>query len=118
QASDSVLWVGTGGGIVRFRHGRWEKPDAADGFPKGRVSAFLEDRAGALWIGGNDGLYQWKNGHMHDYSRGAGVAGANVRAIVEDQQGSLWMGTHGHGLIRLREGRFTTFTRKDGLSND
>ena len=118
QTSDGVLWVGTGNGVARLRRGRWESLGTAGAFPKKRVTAFLEDRTGALWIGGKDGLHRWKNGRIHDYSQEAGVAAAQVRAIVEDQEGNLWIGTHGRGLIRLRNGRFTTFTTKQGLSND
>jgi signal transduction histidine kinase/CheY-like chemotaxis protein/ligand-binding sensor domain-containing protein len=122
QTSDGVLWVGTNEGIARLRHGRWENLGAAGAFPRRRVAAFLEDRTGALWIGGKDGLYRWKNGRLHDYSQEAGVeaavATASVRTIVEDQEGSLWIGTHGRGLIRRRNGRFTTFTTKQGLSDD
>jgi signal transduction histidine kinase/CheY-like chemotaxis protein/ligand-binding sensor domain-containing protein len=118
QASDGVLWAGTGGGIARLRHGRWEKLSATRGFPRGRVSAFLEDRTGALWIGTIYGLYRWKDGRLHDYSHEAGIATANVRALIEDHEGTLWIATHGRGLLRLRNGRFTTFTTRDGLSND
>jgi signal transduction histidine kinase/ligand-binding sensor domain-containing protein/DNA-binding response OmpR family regulator len=118
QTSDGVLWVGTLNGIARLRHGHWENLAATGVFPRGRVSAFLEDRTGALWIGTIYGLYRWKNGRLHDYSQEAGIATANVRALVEDQEGTLWIATHGRGLLRLRNDRFTTFTTRDGLSDD
>jgi signal transduction histidine kinase/ligand-binding sensor domain-containing protein/DNA-binding response OmpR family regulator len=118
QASDGVLWVGTADGIARLRHGRWESLAATGVFPKERVSAFREDRTGALWIGTVSGLYRWKNGLLHDYSQEAGIGTTNVRALVEDQEGTLWIATHGRGLLRLQNGRFTTFTTRDGLSDD
>ncbi|MEO8090206.1 MAG: two-component regulator propeller domain-containing protein [Gemmatimonadales bacterium] len=118
QTSDGVLWAGTGNGIARLRRGRWESLGSARGFPQKRVTSFLEDRTGALWIGGKGGLQRWKDGRIHDYSQEAGVATVQVRAIVEDRGGDLWIGTHGRGLIRLRNGRFTTFTTKQGLSDD
>jgi ligand-binding sensor domain-containing protein/serine phosphatase RsbU (regulator of sigma subunit) len=38
---------------------------------------------------------------------------------MEDQTGALWIGTHRGGVIRLKNGVFTTFTTRDGLvSND
>ena len=115
-----MVWFGSGraDGIARLRHGRWERLGAVGAFPRGRVSAFLEDRTGAIWIGTIYGLYRWKNGRLQDYSQEAGIATANVRALVEDQEGTLWIATHGRGLLRLRNGRFTTFTTRDGLSND
>jgi len=118
QASDGVLWAGTADGIARLRRGRWERLGAVGPPPSGRVSAFLEDRTGAIWIGTIHGLYRWKKGRVEDYSQEAGIATANVRALVEDQEGTLWIATHGRGLLRLRNGRFTTFTTRNGLSND
>jgi signal transduction histidine kinase len=35
--------------------------------------------------------------------------------MLEDRRGTLWIGTYGGGLNRLRDGRWTSFTTKDGL---
>ena len=35
--------------------------------------------------------------------------------VAEDREGSLWIGTDGGGLNRLRHGKFTIFTPRDGL---
>jgi signal transduction histidine kinase/streptogramin lyase len=39
-------------------------------------------------------------------------------AIYEDRAGNLWIGTFGSGLGRFRDGKFTSFTSRDGLSDD
>ena len=36
----------------------------------------------------------------------------------QDRDGSLWIGTFGGGLSRFKDGRFTSFTTRDGLSDD
>jgi signal transduction histidine kinase len=41
-----------------------------------------------------------------------------VRAIHEDQDGALWLGTYGGGLNRMRNGRITHITTKQGLFDD
>jgi signal transduction histidine kinase len=38
-----------------------------------------------------------------------------VRAIHEDGDGTLWLGTYDSGLFRLRDGRFTRYTTREGL---
>lgn len=41
-----------------------------------------------------------------------------MTSIYEDREGSLWVGTYSGGLSRFKDGRFTSFTTKDGLSHD
>ncbi|MEJ7710441.1 MAG: two-component regulator propeller domain-containing protein [Pyrinomonadaceae bacterium] len=36
----------------------------------------------------------------------------------EGRDGSLWIGTLGGGLIRLKEGKFTSYTTQEGLLHD
>jgi signal transduction histidine kinase/ligand-binding sensor domain-containing protein/ActR/RegA family two-component response regulator len=40
-----------------------------------------------------------------------------VRTVREDRQGNLWIGTD-HGLNRLKEGKFTVYTDRDGLADN
>jgi two-component sensor histidine kinase/streptogramin lyase len=46
------------------------------------------------------------------------LSGDIVRAVLEDRDGAVWMATQGGGLSRLRNGAFTTFTKRDGLLSD
>ena len=39
-------------------------------------------------------------------------------AICEDRDGAIWIGTGGGGLNRLKDGKITAYTAKDGLPND
>ena len=39
-------------------------------------------------------------------------------AILEDHSGNLWFGSYGGGLCQFRDGKFTVFTTRDGLSNN
>ena len=45
---------------------------------------------------------------------------AHVKAILEPagEPGILWIGTWGGGLNRLKDGRLTTYTTRDGLFHD
>ncbi len=116
RTSGGDVWVATGSGLARLHRGRWQR--LGDEFPAARVSAFMEDRTGALWIGGNAGLYRLKDGRLHDYTDEAAIQDVKVRTIVEDRDGTIWIGTHGLGLIRMQNGRFTSFTTRNGLSHD
>ena len=118
QTRDGILWAATREGLVRLRGGRWEPMTFGGTHPTLSVSALTEDRTGALWLGGSDGLYRWKGGVLRDYTAQAGLTAVKIRTIVEDRDGVLWIGTHGRGLLRLQNDRFTTLTTKDGLSSD
>ncbi|HEV8400801.1 MAG TPA: two-component regulator propeller domain-containing protein [Gemmatimonadales bacterium] len=118
QTRDGALWAATRDGLAQLRGGRWEPMTFSGTHPTLSVSALTEDSSGALWLGGTDGLYRWKGGVLRDYTKEAGVEAAKVRAIVEDRDGILWIGTHGRGLLRLQNDRFTAYTTKEGLSND
>ena len=41
-----------------------------------------------------------------------------MRSIYEDRDGTLWVGTHGGGLGRLKDGRLSRVTARDGLYDD
>jgi hypothetical protein len=38
------------------------------------------------------------------------------RALYEHQDGVLWIGTYDSGLGRFKDGKFTRYTTRDGLS--
>ncbi|MGH9693222.1 MAG: ligand-binding sensor domain-containing protein, partial [Bryobacteraceae bacterium] len=40
-----------------------------------------------------------------------------VRSIYESQDKTFWIGTEGGGLNRLKDGRFTTYSEREGLSS-
>ncbi len=118
QTKEGVLWAATREGLARLRGSRWERMTFAGTHPTLSVSALTQDSSGALWLGGSDGLYRWKGGVLRDYTKQAGLDAAKVRAIVEDRDGVLWIATHGRGLLRFENERFTAYTTKEGLSND
>jgi ligand-binding sensor domain-containing protein len=39
-------------------------------------------------------------------------------AALEDGEGGLWIGTRRGGLVRLKSGKFSAITTKDGLPDD
>jgi hypothetical protein len=47
-----------------------------------------------------------------------GLSSNMVRSLHEDTDATLWVGTYGGGLNRLRNGRLTSYTTREGLFND
>ena len=87
----------------------------------GGADQLYEDRQGRLWIGFSDkeGLGVIEGDALRIYTVKDGLpAGAAIEAFCEDRTGTLWFGTHGGGLVRFKDGSFTTFNSKNGLSSD
>lgn len=114
------LWIGLrGGGVRRYRQGRFETFTKRDGLPDDRVRVLYADRQGNLWIGtAGGGLCRYREGRFTSYSTKDGLSNDQVVALLEDHAGTLWIGTFGGGLNRFAGGRFTAFTTKEGLSHD
>jgi diguanylate cyclase (GGDEF)-like protein len=116
---DGTLWFGTRhGGLNRLRGGRLRVFRKGDGLSGESVSALLRDRRGTLWIGTRDGgLCRLRADGRFERVRERGAPGnAAIHALFEDREGSLWIGTNGAGLYRLRDGAFSVFAEKEGLS--
>ena len=99
------LWLGTTGGLVRRRGGRFETWTRRDGLPSDYVLTLFEDRDGTLWIGTSQGLVRRRGGRLEAFGPGSGLPREAVHAIHRDRRGTLWVGTRA-GLFRRSRGRF------------
>jgi ligand-binding sensor domain-containing protein/signal transduction histidine kinase len=79
------------------------------------IYALAEDHRGQLWVGTHTGLFCYGN----DLQRVRGrFTGSEITCLLVDRHGILWIGTSGDGLIRYKNGAFTTLRKADGLAND
>jgi signal transduction histidine kinase/ligand-binding sensor domain-containing protein/DNA-binding response OmpR family regulator len=140
NAPDGSLWIATGGGgIVRYKDGRFTPVSTADGLPSDVVRAFYVDPDGYLWIGTEGrGLARLDPRAWSDSTRSRrivhvgtanGLYDEAIHRILADDAGRLWMNTN-RGifwvsraeLVAFAEGRAkvvhsTAYTERDGLRN-
>jgi signal transduction histidine kinase len=106
---DGTLWVGTyGGGVGRWRAGRFVRLTVEHGLPDNSVSRILDDGRGRMWISTNRGLAVVDRRNLHEVAEGRlrdlapvvlgperGVAEANFGspAGFADTNGRLWFST-------------------------
>lgn len=115
---DGKLWIGTyTAGVARLADGRIERWGLEQGLPNAEVRSLYQDRAGTVWAGTRAGLARF-DGQRFVAVREPGAPQEGVTVILEDRSGTLWFGTTGSGLVRLREGRYSTITKADGLVSD
>ncbi|MCP4216853.1 MAG: response regulator [bacterium] len=93
-----------------------------DGLAADRVFALYEDDNRDLWIGTDSGLNRMnledlKNGTTSISPPEKGPGKNLVSAIFEDGHGDIWIGTYSGLFRRGKDGTFTRYTDKNGLSS-
>ncbi|HYL11032.1 MAG TPA: two-component regulator propeller domain-containing protein [Candidatus Acidoferrales bacterium] len=123
------IWAGTdGGGLNRFSNGRFTPYAAKQGLSGNTIGALFPGKDGSLWISTDGGLDRLKDGKLATYTSRQGLPARRessglapsvlVKAITEDSEGNLWFGTDGGGLCLFKDGRFITYTTKEGLAGN
>ena len=113
---DGTLWIGTqGNGLLAMHGDRLQKFTVQNGLPNDSVFAITVDRKGGLWVGTESGLGHYAGGNWNSVSIGKGLGTNEVRSLCFDSTGSLLIGTHGSGLYRYKESRFT---KVEGLAGN
>ena len=103
--------------ITQYGHDVWQ---AESGLPQNSVLAIAQTPDGYLWLGTEEGLARFDGVRFTTFDKRntPALRGNTVSALLADRSGSLWIGTNGGGLTRLKNGRFTTLTTKDGLASN
>ena len=103
--------------ITQYVHTVWHDKD---GLPQNTVRAITQTRDGYLWIGTQGGLARFDGVRftVFDRTNTKEIRNNSITALHESRDGSLWIGTGGGGLVRFFEGRFTVYTKADGLAHN
>ncbi len=114
QDSAGAVWMGSDQGLMRLKDGRVTSYTTKDGLPDNFVFSIAQDKTGTMWIGTRRGLASLKDGKItvrNDTPKGF------VLCTFIDHNGELWAGTRS-GLSHLTSEGVTTYTTRDGLSNN
>ena len=114
EDANGTLWIGTVTGALYRRTADSIAPVAKPEQLGSAVRTITQDRDDNLWIGTGSSLVRWHNGQFDSLNDNQ-FAASDVLSLLEDDEGSLWVGTAGVGLLRLRDGKFTTAGESEGL---
>ncbi|HTE89095.1 MAG TPA: two-component regulator propeller domain-containing protein, partial [Terriglobales bacterium] len=111
---DSALALDPTKAITQYHLDIWTE---REGLPQGSVQAITQTHDGYLWIGTRDGLSRFDGVTFTTFraETTAGLLANDIRALCEDSAKQLWIGTFNGGLSCYSDGRFKSYTTKDGL---
>ncbi len=103
--------------IKQYGHDVW---DANKGFSYFAVHSIIQSSNGYLWMSTDDGLVRFDGVQfkLFDNTNTKELRHNQISTIVEDKESNLWFGTRGGGLMKLRDGKFFNYGKKDGLPSE
>lgn len=101
---------------AQYRFDHWT---ADNGLPQNSVRDIVQTRDGYLWMTTFDGLVRFDGVRftVFNKSNSPGLVSNRFTFLYEDKQGDLWIKGENLELVRRQQGRFTTFTKAQGLPN-
>jgi len=92
EGSDGALWIGTiGGGLMRYRGGRFQSFGRDEGLPTDVVNHLYEDRRGRLWITSYEALTLYEDGRFKTFNTADGGRSVYAVPFHEDEEGRVWL---------------------------
>lgn len=90
------------------------------GLPQNSVNCIIQTRDGYLWMTTLDGLVRYDGVRfvVFNKSNTPGIVNNRLIRVSEDGEGNLWITGESQGLMRYRDGVFTSYTTADGLPDD
>ena len=115
---DGNVWIATGSGLSRWDGHGVRTYYIEDGLAYGGMHALELDRNGDLLVGTDGGLNRVHEGRFVKDPVFAKLGNERIWSMMLDSRQSLWLGTRGDGLIRIRDGKITHYTKRDGLPSN
>jgi ligand-binding sensor domain-containing protein/signal transduction histidine kinase len=97
-----------------------ESYNTDNGLPQSSVSSIIQSRDGYIWFATQEGVVRFDGLRMTiiDRNNTPELASNNIGGLMEDRNGGIWMFPAGRsGVTRFKDGKFRTFTTKDGLAS-
>jgi signal transduction histidine kinase/ligand-binding sensor domain-containing protein len=91
-----------------------------DGLPEETVQAFAQTPDRFLWIGTSGGLLRFDGIQfvVYDHENTPALRENSVFCLMVSHDGTLWIGEEGGGLASYSGGRFRSWSRQQGLTNN
>ena len=100
--------------VTQYSLAAWQ---TEDGLPHNRVQAIAQTPDGYLWLATQEGLARFDGVRFTVFDRRstAAMTANDVETIYVSRDGSLWVGNYGGTLLRYQNGRFRSYSSREGL---
>ena len=90
------------------------------GLPDPTVNAIAQTKDGYLWLASQAGLVRFDGVRFTVFNSDntKELKTKNVAGLFVAKDGSLWMSVPGTGFVKYQDGKFTTYSSKDGPIDD
>jgi diguanylate cyclase (GGDEF)-like protein len=114
---EGSLWVGTAGGVDRFRDTKVTTLTVNEGLPSNDTSSAITARDGSIYVVcAFGGLARIEDGKVvSTITKIPGLRSIHGGALYESRDGTLWLGTVG-GLTRIKNGKITVYKSDPRIS--
>ena len=119
-ARDGSLWIGQNGMLLNLKNGQIKRYDTQSGLPAKWISAITEDDKSLIMYIDHTGIFRFDHGQLKPYLLEGGQQYPSDEYVVcfyRQPYGVLWVGA-ADSLMRIQEGKITSFTTADGLAGN
>jgi len=116
-SQDNVIYIGTTQGLNVLKDRNISQTNY---YKTIEINEIIQDGFGSIWLATETGL-----GRINElyktyefFNTQDGLPTRQISDLVFDHEGNLWLSSKKGGLIRLKQGNFVNYTRKDGLALD
>lgn len=117
QDGGGNIWFATNNGISRFDGEKMTHFTTNEGLPTDQFYNLLEDKEDNIWAIG-EGLIKYDCNSFAIFDSTCGMPSVGGGCFSEDINGNIWFGTWSDGVIKFDGNQFTSYTSREGLSND
>ena len=91
---DSVMWLATSEGLLRYANDTLSLPEALAPIADKRIRELFTDHHGHLWVGtSNEGLFQYTGDTVLQITKAEGLPSDAIYSLAESADGYIWAGT-------------------------
>ena len=95
EGPDGSLWIGTEGGLSRFKDGKFTNFTVKNGLGDNSIRALCQDLQGNLRVATRRGLSSLSSeGNLSTLNFGIGSIANALRCVCVDRQGNVWVGAN------------------------